>query len=68
MKLPDAIVYVLCNARRGLTTDQIADIINMHRLHVRLDGNPVSSRQIYAVVCSNPAVFAKEGGIIRLIM
>ncbi|MBD5303213.1 MAG: hypothetical protein K2G53_09345 [Muribaculaceae bacterium] len=68
MRLPDAIVYVLCRAARGMTTDQIAAVINEERLHVRLDGNPVSSKQVYAVICRHPATFVKDAGLIRLIM
>lgn len=68
MKLPDAIVYVLCRTARGMTTDQIATVINNERLHVRLDGNPVSGKQIYAVICRYPSTFVKDGGLIRLIM
>lgn len=68
MRLPDAIVFVLCRAGRGMTTDRIAAVINQERLHVRLDGNPVSGKQVYAVVCRYPATFVKEGGLIHLIM
>lgn len=68
MRLEDAMVYVLVTNGRGMTTDQMAEIINRERLHVRLDGNPVTSGQVYAVVCRNPGVFAKEGGRILLTM
>ncbi len=68
MKLQDAIVYTLASYGRGLTTEQLASIINAQRLHIRLDGHPVSSRQIYAVICRYPNIFVKEGGLIHLIM
>ena len=68
MKLPDAILYTLSSYGSGMTTDQIAYVINEQRLHVRLDGNPVSGRQVYAVICQYPGIFVKEGGIIHLIM
>ena len=68
MRLEDAIVYVLATSGRGMTTDAIADRINRDSLHLRADGNPVSSNQIYAIVCRNQSVFAKEGGRITLLM
>ena len=33
-----------------MRTEQIAEIINKRRLHVRQDGQPVTSAQVYAVV------------------
>lgn len=68
MKLPDAIVFTLANYGRGLTTARIAQIINHERLHVRLDGNPVTAVQIYAVIRRHPQIFAIEGGLVRLLM
>lgn len=49
-----------------MTTDQLADAINSRRLHVRKDGQPVTSRQVYAVVMRYPDIFVKEDGRIRL--
>ena len=37
-----------------MTTDQIADAINRHRLHLRKDGQPVTSKQVYATICRFP--------------
>lgn len=68
MRLEDAMVYALATAGRGMTTDQIAQKINDERLHVRVDGNPVTSAQVYAAVCRNRTIFIKEGGIIHLSM
>lgn len=39
---------------RGMRTEQIAEIINSQRLHIRKDGEPVTSNQVYAVICSFP--------------
>ena len=41
---------------RGKTTDQIADA------HIRKDGKPVTSAQVYAVICRYPSIFTKEAG------
>lgn len=68
MRLEDAIVYVLVNAGRGMTTDQLAEQINRQRLHTRVDGRPVTSAQVYACCCRYRAIFAKEGGLIHLCM
>lgn len=68
MRLEDAMVYVLANEKRGLSTEVIAYLINREMLHLRKDGAPVTSAQVYAAVCRNPAVFVKEGGIIHLVM
>ncbi len=68
MRLEDAMVYALVTAGHRMTTGQLAQMINDERLHVRVDGNPVTSAQVYAAVCRNPAIFVKEGGIIHLVM
>lgn len=51
MKIEEAIVYCLASSGRGMRTEQIADMINRQRLFVRKDGNPVTSAQIYRIVC-----------------
>lgn len=54
MKIEEAILYVLAERNGGLRTEQIADIINRQRLHVRKDGQPVTSGQVYAVIMRFP--------------
>ena len=49
MKIEEAIIYVMVKRNGGMTTDQIADAINRHRLHLRKDGQPVTSKQVSAV-------------------
>lgn len=68
MKLQEAIVFVLVRGGHGLTTDKIAEIINANHLYQRKDGNPVTSKQVYAVICRYASLFIKEGGRIRLLM
>lgn len=68
MRLEDAMVYVLATAGYGMTTRRIAEVINRERLHLRVDGNPVTDRQVYAAVCRNPQTFVKAGGRILLAM
>ena len=37
-----------------MRTEQIAEMINRQRLHIRKDGQPVTSNQVYAVICRYP--------------
>mgnify|MGYP007067931048 FL=1 len=68
MKIEEAIVYVLAERNGGLKTEQIAEIINRRKLHVRKDGLPVSSAQVFAAVMRNNQVFTKSEGRIMLLM
>ena len=51
-----------------MRTEQIADMINSKRLHIRKDGQPVTSNQVYAVVCRYPDMFVKSEGRIMLMI
>jgi hypothetical protein len=51
-----------------MRTEQIADLINRQRLHLRKDGQPVTSQQVYAVICRFPQVFCKSDGRIMLMI
>lgn len=66
MSIVEACVYLIAGGGYGMTTDQLAAAINARRLHVRKDGMPVSSRQVYAVIMNYPDIFVKEDGRIRL--
>ena len=68
MKLEEAIVYLLVKRKGGMTTDQIADAINQQGLHRRKDGQPVTSKQVYATICRFPEMFTKEAGRIMLMI
>ncbi len=68
MKIEEAIVYCLATSNRGMRSEQIADMINRQRLHLRKDGQPVTSRQVYAVICRFPDVFVKAEGRIMLLI
>ena len=48
--------------------DQIADAINRQGLYRRKDGLPVTSKQVYAVICRFPDMFTKEAGRIMLMI
>ena len=68
MRIEEAIVYVIAARNGGMTTDQIADAINRQGLHRRRDGLPVTSKQVYAVICRFPDMFTKEAGRIMLMI
>ncbi len=68
MKLEEAIVYLLASSNQGMKTDQIAREINNRGLYQRWDKEPVSEKQIWAVVLSHPETFVKSEGRIRLII
>lgn len=68
MKIEEAILYVLAERNGGLRTEQIADIINRQRLHIRKDGQPVTSALVYAVVMRFPETFVKAEGRIMLLI
>ena len=53
---------------RGMRTEQIAEMINRKRLHTRKDGQPVTSGQVYAVICRYPSMFTKAEGRIMLMI
>ena len=68
MKIEEAILYVLAGRNAGMRTEQIADVINARKLHVRKDGQPVTSAQVYAVVMRHPDTFVKAEGRIMLMI
>ncbi len=68
MKIEEAIVYCLASSGRGMRTEQIADMINRRHLHLRKDGQPVTSNHIYAVICRYPDMFVKAEGRIMLMI
>ena len=51
-----------------MRTEQIAEMINCQRLHIRKDGQPVTSKQVYAVICRYPDMFVKAEGRIMLMI
>ena len=68
MKLAEAIVYLLASSNQGMKTDRIAYEINERGLYQRWDKEPVSEKQIWAVILSHPETFCKSDGRIRLMI
>ena len=50
MKIEEAILYCLASTNKGMRTEQIAEMINRERLHIRKDGQQVTSQQVYATL------------------
>ena len=53
---------------RRMRTEQIAEMINRQRLHIRNKGQHVTYYQVYAVVCHFPDMFVKAEGRIMLMI
>ena len=68
MTLAEAIVYLLASSNQGMKTDQIAREINVRGLFTRWDKEPVTEKQIWAVILSHPETFVKSDGRIRLMI
>ena len=63
MKLEEAIVFLLASSGHVMKTEQIAREINE-----RWDLEPVTGKQVYAVIMSHPDTFVKSEGRIRLMI
>lgn len=68
MRIEEAIVYLLACEGCGMTTDTLAEQINLKRLHLQRDGQLVTSNQVYAVCMRYPEMFVKDGRLIRLMV
>ena len=68
MKIEETILYCLATQNRGMRTEQIAEMINRQRLHIRKDGQQVTSNQVYDVICRYPDMFVKAEGRIMLMI
>ena len=68
MTLSEAIVYLLATSNHGMKTDQIARLVNEKGLYQRWDKQPVTGKQVYAVVMAYPDTFVKSEGLIRLMI
>lgn len=68
MRIEEAVVYLLSSEGYGMTTETLAEQINLRRLHLRRDGQPVTSNQVYAVSMRYPEMFVKDGRLIRLMV
>lgn len=68
MKIEEAILYCLAKRNGGMRTEQIADMINTRRLHLRKDGQPVTSKQVFAVIMRYPDTFCISTGRVMLMI
>lgn len=68
MRIEEAIVWLLSTEGCGMTAEALAEQINLRRLHLRRDGQPVGTSQIWAVVFRNLEMFVRDGKLIRLMV
>ena len=68
MKIEEAILYCLATRNGGMRTEQIADMINSQCLHLRKDGRPVTSKQVFAVIHRYPDTFVRAEGRVMLMI
>ena len=68
MKIEEAVVYLLAMSGCGMSTDTLAREINLRELHLRKDGKPVTSEQVYACCMRYKEMFVKDGRLIRLMV
>lgn len=68
MKLEEAIVFLLASSGHGMKTEQIAREVNERKLYEHWDHEPVTGKQVYAVIMSHPDTFVKSEGRIRLMI
>lgn len=67
MRIEEAVVFILSTEGRGMTTEALAREINLRGLHLRKDGLPVTSSQVYFACKLYPEMFCKDGRLIRII-
>ncbi len=68
MKIEEAMLYCLAERDGGMKAEQLCERINRERLHVRRDGKPVLTSQIWAVVHAFPETFDYTAGRIYLMI
>jgi len=68
MKVEEAIVYLLAERNGGMSAEQLASAINTRKLHVRKDGQPVSTKQIWWAVKNFPDTLTYAEGRIFLMI
>ena len=68
MKIEEVFCMCLLNGTVVCGRNRLQKIINKRRLHVRKEGQPVTSAQGYAVVMHYPDTFVKAEGRIMLMI
>lgn len=64
MRIEEAITYAIMSDGHGKTTNQIVDAINRNGWHIRKDGKPVTSAQVYAVAAIPQSLLKKPDGFV----
>jgi len=66
MTLHEAILEVLHNHGKPMSAQEIAEVINQHKLYIRKDGDPLKGGQINARISNHPELFTREDGLIQI--
>lgn len=66
MTLHDAILEVLHNHGKPMSSSEIAEVINQNKLYIRKDGKPLKGGQITARTSNHPELFTREDGLIQI--
>jgi len=66
MTLHEAIVQVLKEAGRPMTTQEIADVLNRNKLYQKRDGSDISAFQIHGRTKNYSNLFDRNGSIVSL--
>ena len=67
MTLHEAMREVISSQNRMLTANEIADLVNEHKLYSREDGSPVPPSQIRARARKYSGMFKVYNGLIGLV-
>ena len=68
MSIEEALVFLLATEGCGMTADRLVFEINLRRLCVRRDGQPVNVSQIWAAFFKHPEMFCRDGKLIKLMV
>ena len=68
MKVEEAMLILLSERNGGMSAEQLAAAINSRRLHIRKDGQPVSTKQVWWVVKNFPDTFTYAEGRVFLVI
>ncbi|HMM12915.1 MAG TPA: hypothetical protein PKE03_12540 [Bacteroidales bacterium] len=66
MTLHEAIIKVLLQHGRAMTTQEIADVLNQNKWYVKADGSPITAFQIHGRTRNYSNLFNRNGSVVSL--
>jgi len=67
MKLHDAIIQVLVDENRSMSTKEIAEKLNANKLYIKKDKSEITDFQIHGRTKNYPNLFNRDGLIVSLV-